>query len=448
MSRKKDNTPKRPQDQDDDDDMIFESFSNLTNFMDFLRDHLPSNGDMKVTAFGPFSAKDTKWGKTRKKHEKKEIAEGKKEDDKLDVIRNFHYTPKEVRDYLNRFVVSQEEAKRVLSIAICDHYNHVRNILQHPELDKKDHAKHNVLMMGPTGVGKTHLMRTLARLIGVPFVKADATKYSETGYIGYDVEDMIRDLIKAADGNVALAQYGIVYVDEVDKLASRTSADGRRDVSGHGVQNNMLKMLEDAEVKVHGQTDMFNQMRAAMSPDDQPSVIQTRNILFILSGAFTTLPEIVQKRLGTAAIGFGEAQEDHQVLANDELLAKAETSDLVKFGFDPEFIGRLPVRVSLRNLSAKDLERVLTSVENGFLEQYQEAFAGYGIKLVVRDDAIRFLAEQAFEEKTGARGLLSVLERLFRNFKFELPGSGVTQVIVDADTVKDPAAALRRLLEP
>ena len=386
-------------------------------------------------------------GFTMPKQQKQRKGNGNKkaETDVIAKIRAFSYTPKDIRNYLDRFVVSQEEAKRVLSIAVCDHYNYIRQCLNNPELNALDHAKHNVLMLGPTGVGKTHIMRCLARLLGVPFVKVDATKYSETGYVGYDVEDMVRDLVKVANGSVRSAQYGIIYIDEIDKIA-RDSRMGGKDVSGHGVQVNLLKIMEDTDVKVVSQTDMFSQMKYAMHNDEQPAIISTKNILFIVSGAFDKLDDIIRTRLGKSLIGFGheKSQDD---MTDAALMAQVQTSDFVEYGFEPEFIGRLPVRVSLSNLGANDLEKILTQVENSFIKQYQDAFEGYGIELTVQPDAIRSIAAQASLEKTGARGLLTILERLFRNFKFELPGLGIKALSIDASTVQNPKETLDGILK-
>ena len=365
----------------------------------------------------------------------------------LKRIKSFSLTPHEIHDYLDKFVISQDQAKRALAVAVCDHYNYIRRCINGEVDDSMDinHAKHNVLMMGPTGVGKTYIMRCLAQLIGVPFVKADATKYTETGYVGYDVEDIIRDLIKAANGNVRIAQYGIVYIDEIDKLA-RQGGDGHRDVSGRGVQVNLLKMMEDTEVKVVSQTDMMGQMRMAMAQSDQPTTIRTKNILFIVSGAFDKLDEIIRKRMGNSIIGFGHLQNDKSSRTDAEILSEVETHDLVEYGFEPEFVGRLPVRVALKDLCQKDLEKILTGVSNNYIQQYQEAFLGYGIELNVTQDAIREIARQAAEEKTGARGLLTILERTFRNFKYELPSTEIKSLTVDEAVVKDPKKGLENAL--
>lgn len=370
----------------------------------------------------------------------------KEEEEKLRNIREFKYVPIEIHDYLDKFVVSQDEAKCALSVAVCDHYNHIRRCIDNPEREEMDinHAKHNVMMMGPTGVGKTYIMRCLAKFIGVPFVKADATKYSETGYVGYDVEDIIRDLVKAAGGNVNLAQYGIVYIDEIDKLA-RKGGDGHRDVSGRGVQINLLKMMEDSEVKVISQTDMMAQMQFSLSNNGRPSTIRTKNILFIVSGAFDKLADIVRRRKGKSLIGFEHENLNEDSLSDAEMLSEVQTSDLVEYGFEPEFVGRLPVRVALRDLNEKDLRNILTDVSNSYIQQYKDAFEDYGIKLNVTDDAIDEIAKRAAAEKTGARGLITVLEKLFRGFKYHLPGAGFKEFTIDAKAVENPDEKLKQM---
>lgn len=388
-------------------------------------------------------------GEREKKKSKVRREEENTHEEALRRIREFSMKPREIHEYLDRFVISQDEAKKVLSVAICDHYNHVRRCLEHPELREKDFAKHNILLLGPSGVGKTYLMRCIAKLIGVPFVKADATKFSETGYVGYDVEDIVRDLLKVAQNDDELAEYGIVYIDEIDKIAGK-GGDGHRDVSGRGVQVNLLKLMEDTEVRTAAQGDMLAQMQAMMSLQNTGTVpkatIRTKHILFIVSGAFAKLPEKIAKRLGKAHIGFAQGEvSDVSSMDNGALMRQMNTKDLVDYGFEPEFIGRLPVRVALDELGVNELEQILGNVENGVLEQYIEDFAGYGVKLKFKKEALHEIACRAYEEKTGARGLMTVLERLFRDFKYELPSMSVDKLCVSKELVIDPSSALQEL---
>jgi ATP-dependent Clp protease ATP-binding subunit ClpX len=370
------------------------------------------------------------------------------ESDALEAVYSFNLRPKDVKGFLDRYVIKQDEAKKVLAVAICDHYNHVRRCLDDVKLDQREYAKQNVLLLGPTGVGKTYLMRNIAKLIGVPFVKADATKFSETGYVGHDVEDLVRDLVKLADGDIELAEYGIIYIDEIDKGASQ-STGGMRDISGRGVQINLLKLMEESNVNLQSQSDMAGQMEAMMNVMNKNEVqrtINTRHILFIVSGAFDKLAEKIRKRVKGSQIGF---DKEHVTADDDEsvYLAQAQTRDFIDYGFEPEFIGRLPVRVACNALTADDLEEVLRCSEGSILQQYKDDFAGYGIRLEVADDALRRIAEQAHGEKTGARGLMTVMERVFRDFKFELPSTTITELTITAATIDAPESELDALLE-
>ena len=419
-----------------------------------LRD-LFKNKNVQV-AFAPFMESMTGNTDTGKKEEKgaQESPPNEPEptrDEKLDSIRTFDRKPKEIRDYLDRFVIKQEQAKRVLSVAVCDHYNHVRACMKDSKKAKAPYVKPNVLLLGPTGVGKTFLMRNVAQLIGVPFVKADATKFSETGYVGYDVDDLVRDLVKAADGDTELAQYGIVYVDEIDKIAAEASKSGR-DVSGRGVQINLLKLMEETDVNLQSPQDMMGQMKAFMDMQKggkpKKPTISTKNILFIVSGAFDQLGENVRKRLNLNRIGFGSSDEQNQnEIPVSTFLGKAETRDFIDYGFEPEFIGRLPVRVACEELTKNDLREILLSSEGNVLEQYRSDFSGYNIEFKMTDDAILKIAENAAEEKTGARGLVTVLERTFRDFKFELPSTGIRSFEVDEQTVLNPEESIQELIE-
>ena len=414
---------------------------------------LLKNKNMQV-AFAPFMqgmnpSSDDKEPEKPKGGTKKEKEPKPAKEDPLDSIRSFDRKPKEVRDYLDRFVIKQEQAKRVLSVAVCDHYNHVRRCIRDTRAQSAEYLKPNVLLLGPTGVGKTYLMRNVAKLIGVPFVKADATKFSETGYVGNDVDDLVRDLVKQADGNVELAQYGIIYVDEIDKIAAESSRGGR-DVSGRGVQINLLKLMEETEVNLQSSQDMMGQMKAFMEMQrgGKPgkSTISTKNILFIVSGAFDQLSESVRKRLDLTRIGFGSSGEQDMASSGINFLNKAETQDFIKYGFEPEFIGRLPVRVACDELTKEDLAEILLSSEGSALDQYRKDFDGYNIKFDICNPAINEVAKIAATEKTGARGLVTVLERIFRDFKFELPSTSIRKFSVDADTVSRPQDALKELI--
>ncbi|MCE0499319.1 MAG: AAA family ATPase [Methylacidiphilales bacterium] len=358
----------------------------------------------------------------------------------------FKFTPRQIKEHLDRFVIKQDEAKKVLAVAICDHYHHVQALERGTATPH--YTKQNVLIIGPTGVGKTYLVKCLAELVGVPMVKADATKFTETGYVGGDVEDLVRDLIHQAEGDKELAQYGIIYLDEVDKLASATGGTGR-DVSGRGVQTNLLKLMEETEVPLRSQTDIQSQLQAAMEFQRRggkvkKETINTRNILFIVSGAFDKLPEIVKRRLSKSEIGFAAAQKPER--KPEDILAAVTTRDLVDYGLEPEFVGRLPVRVACSALEVDDLFAILKQSEGSLVRQYDEAFRAYGIEVMFADDGMKALARLAAEEQTGARGLLTVGELALRPFKFDLPGSGVRRFVVHEKLVLGPEAELKRIL--
>jgi endopeptidase Clp ATP-binding regulatory subunit ClpX len=356
---------------------------------------------------------------------------------------SFNLKPADIARYLNRFVIGQTEAKKVLSVALCDHFQHVRLSLAGDVAPF--YQKQNVLLLGPTGVGKTHLIRSAAELIGVPFVKGDATKFSETGYVGSDVDDLVRDLVRRAGGNAKRAEHGIIYLDEVDKLATREPGVGR-DVSGRGVQTNLLKLMEDGDVPLVSPNDVTGQMQAAVSAmrgggASSTDTINTRHILFVVSGAFSGIDALIRRRL----IATERAARVGR-LSLDAVLAQAGTADLMAYGLEPEFVGRLPVRVACHGLDTKDLFNVLRKSESSLIHQYRRSFAAYGIRLEFRDDGLQRLAELASSENTGARGLMTICERVFRDFKFRLPSSRVKRLVITREAVDKPQAVLARSL--
>lgn len=395
-------------------------------FNDFVRQHLHQSGGAQA-ASEPESTGD----------------DGEPVQELDADITQFDYKPRDVKSYLDRFVIQQDEAKKVLSVALCDHYHHVRL-----ELEGKAHpnyTKQNIILMGPTGVGKTYLIRSIADLIGVPFVKGDATKFSETGYVGGDVEDLVRELVRRAEGDVKRAQYGIIYIDEIDKLAASNNSLGR-DVSGRGVQTNLLKLMEETEVPARAPNDIAGQIQSMMEMQrgkKSAHVINTKHILFIVSGAFDGLEKIVRRRMSEAVIGFANQGE---VATETETLQKAQTRDFIDYGFEPEFIGRLPVRVVCQPLEVDDLYHILRTSEGSIIRQYEQDFSAYGIEALFEDDALRRIAELASEEKTGARGLMTVSERTLRNFKFELPSTCVKRLTVNRELVDQPGALLDQLM--
>ena len=359
----------------------------------------------------------------------------------------FDYIPKQVKAHLDKNIIHQTEAKKALSIAICDHYNHVLDCIHNRQKNDFNYAKQNVLMLGPTGVGKTYLVREMAKLIGVPFVKADATRFSETGYVGANVDDLIRDLVSQANGQVELAQYGIIYLDEADKLASSNNIRGK-DITGRGVQFGLLKLMEETEVDLRGANDIMSQIKAFSDMQSKGRVdreiINTKHILFIVSGAFTGLRSIIEQRVSKGALGLGGELKNERT--DSEYLTKVATEDLIEFGFEPEFVGRLPVRVSCHELSEQDLFDILKYSEGSILKQYRQAFKSYNIQFCFDDSGLKEIAKKAFVEKTGARGLVTVLETLLRDYKFELPSTSVQRFTLSSHLVNQPQKYLKTLI--
>ena len=358
----------------------------------------------------------------------------------------FDYKPSQIKAYLDRYVIQQDAAKKVLATAVCDHYHHIQDCKR--QEDCRDYKKQNIIVIGPTGVGKTYLIQNIARLIGVPFVKADATKYSETGYVGGDVEDLIRELVHQADGDVELAQYGIVYLDEIDKIAGPINSFGR-DVSGHGVQRGLLKLTEETEVPLRSASDVASQMQAFVEFQSKGKIekktINTKHILFIVSGAFTGLTEIIKRRIGSKQIGFmGEptaAEQEHF------LFSQIQSSDFIDYGFEAEFVGRFPVTIDCHPLSVDDLFAILKYSEGSLLKQYKKDFLAYSVDAYFTDGGMKAIAERATRELTGARGLMTVCEKLLRNYKYCLPDHPkVRELVVTRQLVENPQQQLEELI--
>lgn len=333
-------------------------------------------------------------------------------------------TPCELFEQLSEHVVGQEEAKRALSVAVYNHYKRV-SLGEAADSGDVELAKSNIMLLGPTGSGKTLLAQTLARTLKVPFAIADATTLTEAGYVGEDVENILLKLITAADFDIPRAEVGIVYIDEIDKVARKAeNLSITRDVSGEGVQQALLKIVEGCEASVPPQGGRKH-------PQQELIHIDTTNILFILGGAFVGLPDIIVERVGKTSIGFGSDMPESKRAADAELLTQVLPEDLHKFGMIPEFVGRIPVVTALKELSEEDLVRVLTEPKNALVKQYTVMFKYEDSDLVFEDDALTAIAERAIEHQTGARGLRSICEKALMDVMYELPEyEGHTRVVI------------------
>jgi endopeptidase Clp ATP-binding regulatory subunit ClpX len=374
----------------------------------------------------------------------------KKKEPKESEKPRFDMKPEELETHLNEYVIKQDEAKAVLATKVCTHFNRV-NFLEKfkkpSRFEEVGNIKNNIIMIGPTGVGKTYLIKLIARKIGVPFVKGDATKFSETGYVGGDVEDLVRDLVYEAKGDVEWAQYGIIYLDEIDKIASSINLIGP-DVSRTGVQRALLKPMEETEVDMKVPHDPISQLEAIeqyrKTGKKEKKVVNTKNILFIVSGAFTGLDEMIKKRMRKEGIGFGA--EIHSKDERAEYLRHVKAEDLIEYGFESEFVGRLPVIVVFERLDVEDLYQILKNHNNPIIIGKKRDFKSYGIDIQFEDEALYKLAERAFEEKTGARGLVSAVEKVLVKFEKKLPSSDIRRLVVTPSMVEDPEGELERLL--
>jgi len=369
---------------------------------------------------------------------------------KSENLFHFDMKPEELITHLDQYIVKQDHAKAVLATKICTHFNRIKhaNSVSDSAHDMVGSIKNNVLMIGPTGVGKTYLIKLIAKKIGVPFVKGDATKFSETGYVGGDVEDLVRDLIREADDNIELAQNGIIYIDEIDKIAGSRNMIGA-DVSRTGVQRALLKPMEETEVDLrvpHDPISMLQEIeRFRKTGSRDKRSLNTKNILFIMSGAFGDLTEIIHRRMTSQNIGFGAAVKTHQ--DRQDILSEVKSEDLIEFGFESEFVGRLPVRAIFERLTEDDLFEILKNPNNPVILGKKLDFAAYNIDIKFDDPVLKILAQNAFVENTGARGLVSAVEKALLLFERHLPSTDVKKFPVTVSVLKTPEQALSTLMD-